>query len=461
MSRHAARAGEPRCGQITGQGSSCDLNPGHDGTCDPGYGPEFDRGGAGSDHWAYDRMGVFDQNAADTAPVGTRVDLSPGITARRVMDGWVIFEDDRPGKRVPGITASDVTAVRYPSIMEAWQRGAEDARTVHEETARLDEEIDRLHGPGAAAAIDAAYADGSIFAESSRDDAAPDREETVEAVCTHGMVMKAIRGAYPTRTCGAGVKDYAHAEHAPHEWEQTTGRASYAAWRAEQNLCGCDRADEVENPHRHERDEWCDLWEYVRDHGQPAYDLWRRAYLAEARLSLARIALVDCGYFTTDEVGDDVAPRICEMHEAVVTDFAEALRFTREYVHPAVTLPAVEGWSWYDVLVKWYPAMAADLRDADEQPAAEGPAVFDLRDPLTQIDVRKAAIGWTVEVTYRGRDLPVYKWAWTADRAEAKGHVMLEREHRKAAERARTHRRIDLTEAYTTPGDDARRKDTP
>lgn len=35
--------------------------------------------------------------------------------------------------------------------------------------AALDAQIDRLHGPGAAAALDAAIADGSIFAESSRD----------------------------------------------------------------------------------------------------------------------------------------------------------------------------------------------------------------------------------------------------------------------------------------------------
>lgn len=31
---------------------------------------------------------------------------------------------------------------------------------------KLNEEIDRRHGPGAAAAIDAAFADGSIFGDS-------------------------------------------------------------------------------------------------------------------------------------------------------------------------------------------------------------------------------------------------------------------------------------------------------
>jgi len=38
-----------------------------------------------------------------------------------------------------------------------------------EEMARLDAQIDRIHGAGAAAALDAAFADGSIFSDSSRD----------------------------------------------------------------------------------------------------------------------------------------------------------------------------------------------------------------------------------------------------------------------------------------------------
>jgi hypothetical protein len=34
--------------------------------------------------------------------------------------------------------------------------------------------------------------------------------------------------------------------------------------------------------------------------------------------------------------------------ERLLWQAREALRFTREYVHPAVWLPSVEGWSWWD-----------------------------------------------------------------------------------------------------------------
>lgn len=39
-----------------------------------------------------------------------------------------------------------------------------------------------------------------------------------------------------------------------------------------------------------------------------------RANLAESRLRLARNALVATGYFSEEQVGDDVAPRIIELH---------------------------------------------------------------------------------------------------------------------------------------------------
>lgn len=38
-----------------------------------------------------------------------------------------------------------------------------------------------------------------------------------------------------------------------------------------------------------------------------------RLWLAEERLRLAREALIATGYFTADQVGDDVAPRIIEL----------------------------------------------------------------------------------------------------------------------------------------------------
>lgn len=42
--------------------------------------------------------------------------------------------------------------------------------SVHGSEAELNERIERLHGPGAVEALDAAIADGSIFSDSSRDD---------------------------------------------------------------------------------------------------------------------------------------------------------------------------------------------------------------------------------------------------------------------------------------------------
>jgi hypothetical protein len=42
-----------------------------------------------------------------------------------------------------------------------------------------------------------------------------------------------------------------------------------------------------------------------------------RAALAEDRLSRARAALAATGYFTDDEVGEDVAPRVTELWAAV------------------------------------------------------------------------------------------------------------------------------------------------
>lgn len=61
--------------------------------------------------------------AAEVAafPVGTRVDLAPGITARLTSDpvtavpGWTVFEDGRPGIRVPSIDAADVRGVYLPA----------------------------------------------------------------------------------------------------------------------------------------------------------------------------------------------------------------------------------------------------------------------------------------------------------------------------------------------------------
>jgi hypothetical protein len=39
---------------------------------------------------------------------------------------------------------------------------------------------------------------------------------------------------------------------------------------------------------------------------------------SDARLTLAKEALLATGYFTVDQLGDDIAPRITELHEALI-----------------------------------------------------------------------------------------------------------------------------------------------
>lgn len=58
---------------------------------------------------------------------------------------------------------------------------------------------------------------------------------------------------------------------------------------------------------RAERDEW------RRVAGEQTRMERARAENAETRLALAREALVMTGYFTPEQVGDDVAPRILEL----------------------------------------------------------------------------------------------------------------------------------------------------
>lgn len=47
-----------------------------------------------------------------------------------------------------------------------------------------------------------------------------------------------------------------------------------------------------------------------------------------------------------------------ELHKTAVEELTEAIRFTAEYLGPD-KLPAIEGWSWYDALVKYAPEKAA------------------------------------------------------------------------------------------------------
>lgn len=48
------------------------------------------------------------------------------------------------------------------------------------------------------------------------------------------------------------------------------------------------------------------------------YDEFFELQNAKERIRLAKIALIDTGYFKEDEVGDDIAPRILELHTALV-----------------------------------------------------------------------------------------------------------------------------------------------
>ena len=51
---------------------------------------------------------------------------------------------------------------------------------------------------------------------------------------------------------------------------------------------------------------------------------------------------------------------------AAVHELCEAIRFTVEYIGTD-RLPPVEGWSWYDALVKYAPEDAAEFRDNREK----------------------------------------------------------------------------------------------
>jgi len=49
-----------------------------------------------------------------------------------------------------------------------------------------------------------------------------------------------------------------------------------------------------------------------------------------------------------------------ERHATAIEDLTEAIRLTVEYIG-IDTLPAIEGWSWYDALLKYAPEKAAVL----------------------------------------------------------------------------------------------------
>lgn len=58
--------------------------------------------------------------------------------------------------------------------------------------------------------------------------------------------------------------------------------------------------------------------------------------LAQERIELAKDALVGAGYFTADEVGDDIAPRITEMVSAIREGKWNPRRRSLDVEHPGV-----------------------------------------------------------------------------------------------------------------------------
>jgi hypothetical protein len=66
--------------------------------------------------------------------------------------------------------------------------------------------------------------------------------------------------------------------------------------------------------------------------------------------------------------------------DAAIEELTEAIRLTVEYVGTE-TLPPVEGWSWYDALVKYAPDKAAALAHPGKTrwPAPVSEAVADRR----------------------------------------------------------------------------------
>lgn len=58
-------------------------------------------------------------------------------------------------------------------------------------------------------------------------------------------------------------------------------------------------------------------WCRRSEHDAAGFVDWARLSIAEERLQLARRALIQTGYFTAEQVGDDIAPRITELYSAI------------------------------------------------------------------------------------------------------------------------------------------------
>jgi hypothetical protein len=54
--------------------------------------------------------------------------------------------------------------------------------------------------------------------------------------------------------------------------------------------------------------------------------------------------------------------QISTVADAAISELCEAIRLTVEYVGTTM-LPPIEGWSWYDALVKYAPETATMLKE--------------------------------------------------------------------------------------------------
>ena len=82
-----------------------------------------------------------------------------------------------------------------------------------------------------------------------------------------------------------------------------------------------------------------------------------------------------------------------------IRDLIEAIRYTQEYA----MLPAIEGWSWYDALVKHAPDVAATLRADWERAQAHRPTVAHDEGTLGKVYDALSAIRPHHRADHRGR----------------------------------------------------------
>lgn len=75
----------------------------------------------------------------------------------------------------------------------------------------------------------------------------------------------------------------------------------------------------------------------------------------------------------TEKSRERLAERVKSLNKDkrdILGDFGDALIKTREYVQPKVNLPALEGWSWYDVMKKHLPRVLQEVMNQEARQEA-------------------------------------------------------------------------------------------